>query len=153
MLSKAPSWTWSYKPSGVFDEHLIMPCFVLSKLQQVTLGKWRRMLCKLLTTWLPKMMSLPGARMRKPGSLKDVWLSLKSSWMCWPAFSGKVDALPEEQPSLQRIEALVSDLMVGSGGFCADDSIFQWCAACLSPLPPATQMNLYLIVPDDGIQS
>ena len=105
-----------------------MPCFVLCKLQQVTLGKCRRMLCKLLTTWLPKMMSLPGARkMRKPGSLKDiVWLSLKLSWMCWPAFSGKVDALPEEQPgSLQRIEALVSDLMVGSGGFCRDDSIFQ----------------------------
>lgn len=48
-----------------------------------------------------------------------------SSWMCWPAFSGnKVDALPEEQPdSLQRIEALVSDFMVGSVGFCRDDSI------------------------------
>lgn len=45
--------------------------------------------------------------------------------MCWPAFSGnKVDALPEEQPdSLQRIEALVSDFMVGSVGFCRDDSI------------------------------
>jgi len=42
-----------------------------------------------------------------------------------PAFSGnKVDALPEEQPdSLQRIEALVSDFMVGSVGFCRDDSI------------------------------
>lgn len=78
MLSKAPSWTWSCKPSGVFDEHLIMPCFVqLSKLQQVTLEKCRTMLCKLLTTWLLKMMSLPGARkMRKLGSLKDnVWLS------------------------------------------------------------------------------
>ena len=144
------------KPSGVFwcalDHAMFCPAFP-------SFNKWhlrsagRRCCAKSLTTWLLKMMSLPGARkMRKPGSLKDnVWLSFSIQLDVLASFFLGTRSMhyQRKQPdSLQRIEALVSDFMVGSVGFLSwwfDFWFFQWCGACLFPLPQVTQMNLYLI--------